>query len=117
MADANRLSLRGPALNDDASFGVHKWIECWRGDDAKMTAEAAFIEPDRADARASGDDLTDVPHPFARVQHDDDRQRSVGNAVLLFGHCQGYGDLFHVRGGLSPRQDDPRKTGPSRGHD
>ena len=117
MADANRLSLRGPALNNDASFGVDKRIEGRRGDDAKMAAEAAFIKPDRADARAGGDDLADVPHPLAGVQHDDDRQRSAGDAVLLFGHCQGRGDLFHVCSSLSPCQDDSRETGPGRGHD
>jgi hypothetical protein len=67
MADANWLSLCGPALNDDASFGVNKRIERRCGDNAKMAAEAAFIKPDRADARAGGDDLADVPHPLAGV--------------------------------------------------
>src|SRR5262249_59620117 len=79
MADANRLFLRGPALNDDASFGVHKRIEGWRGGDAKMTAEAAFVKPNGAHARAGSVVLARVPHPLAGVQHDDDRQRPVGH--------------------------------------
>ena len=65
MANTNRLSLRGPALNDNPYFGVYKWIEGRCRDDAKLMAEAAFIKPDSADARAGGDDLADIPHPLA----------------------------------------------------
>src|SRR5215831_18702754 len=64
MADTNWLSLCGPALNDDAVFGIYKRIECRRGDNAKMVAEAVFIKPDRTDARADSDDLADIPHPL-----------------------------------------------------